>query len=256
MTFAMFDSVDGVSVMPYDPTYAYAGYVNGNPNWRDYESLVKAFPGHNILSISVNSFGDADCLDIEKGDATNTDAPGWLDRQFARGNRRPALYTSASNVNALATAIGSRLSSVRIWSAHYGAGMHICGPSTCRLTAIACHATQWTDKAFGRNLDQSLCGDDFFSKGNRKVTLNKPVVGAWPTISGAGYWLVAADGGVFAFGDAQPFDDPVPAMHLAAGIVGGFSSPTGKGLTLVAADGGVFCLGDAKFEGSIPGLGS
>jgi len=32
--------------------------------------------------------------------------------------------------------------------------------------------------------------------------LNAPVVGLAPTPDGGGYWLVAADGGVFTFGDA------------------------------------------------------
>ena len=32
--------------------------------------------------------------------------------------------------------------------------------------------------------------------------LNEPVVGIAATPDGQGYWLVAADGGVFAFGDA------------------------------------------------------
>ena len=35
--------------------------------------------------------------------------------------------------------------------------------------------------------------------------LNKPVVGMASTSDGQGYWLVAADGGVFAFGDAKFF---------------------------------------------------
>ena len=30
----------------------------------------------------------------------------------------------------------------------------------------------------------------------------QPVVGMAPDATGAGYWLVAADGGIFAFGDA------------------------------------------------------
>ena len=34
------------------------------------------------------------------------------------------------------------------------------------------------------------------------MRLNKPVVGMASTPDGAGYWLVAADGGIFAFGDA------------------------------------------------------
>lgn len=35
------------------------------------------------------------------------------------------------------------------------------------------------------------------------MSLNKPIVGMAPTITGLGYWLVASDGGVFAFGDAK-----------------------------------------------------
>ena len=35
--------------------------------------------------------------------------------------------------------------------------------------------------------------------------LNAPVVGIAATTDGGGYWLVAADGGVFNFGDAGFF---------------------------------------------------
>jgi hypothetical protein len=35
-------------------------------------------------------------------------------------------------------------------------------------------------------------------------TLNAPIVGMTATPDGGGYWLVAGDGGIFAFGDA-PF---------------------------------------------------
>ena len=34
------------------------------------------------------------------------------------------------------------------------------------------------------------------------MRLNKPVVGMAATPDGNGYWLVASDGGVFAYGDA------------------------------------------------------
>src|SRR3954466_6714133 len=35
------------------------------------------------------------------------------------------------------------------------------------------------------------------------IRLNSPIVGMASTASGKGYWLVAADGGIFAFGDAR-----------------------------------------------------
>ena len=34
------------------------------------------------------------------------------------------------------------------------------------------------------------------------TSLSAPVVGIQPTPDGKGYWLIGADGGVFAFGDA------------------------------------------------------
>ena len=37
---------------------------------------------------------------------------------------------------------------------------------------------------------------------DRGVHLNKPIVAMTPTPDGKGYWLVAADGGIFTFGDA------------------------------------------------------
>ena len=70
-----------------------------------------------------------------------------------------------------------------------------------------------------------------------------------PTPSGRGYWLVAADGGVFAFGDAR-FLGSTGAIRLARPVVGMAATPTGQGYRLVASDGGVFAFGDARFLGS------
>jgi hypothetical protein len=51
---------------------------------------------------------------------------------------------------------------VRLWSAHYGLGEHICGPNSCGQLSIDADGTQWTSTAMGRNLDQSLLRTDFF----------------------------------------------------------------------------------------------
>jgi hypothetical protein len=109
-----------------------------------------------------------------------------------------------------------------------------------------------------------------------------------------GYYQLAADGGVFAFGDA-PFygstgniklNKPVVAMAPQPGgtgyrfvasdggvfsynagfygsmggsplnqpIVGMATTPTGNGYWLVASDGGIFAYGDAPFYGSTGGM--
>jgi hypothetical protein len=69
------------------------------------------------------------------------------------------------------------------------------------------------------------------------------------TPDGKGYWL-AADGGVFAFGDAS-YDGSMGGTRLDAPVVGTAAIPDGKGYWLAAADGGVFAFGDAPFEGSM-----
>ncbi|MHB8288422.1 MAG: fibronectin type III domain-containing protein, partial [Acidimicrobiales bacterium] len=67
-----------------------------------------------------------------------------------------------------------------------------------------------------------------------------------------GYWEVAADGGLFAFGDAK-FYGSMGGKPLNAPIVGFAATPDGKGYWEVAADGGLFAFGDAKFYGSMGG---
>ena len=85
--------------------------------------------------------------------------------------------------------------------------------------------------------------------------LNQPIVGIAATPSGKGYWLVAADGGVFSFGDAR-FHGSTGAIHLNQPIVGMTSTPSGHGYWFVAADGGIFGFGDARFYGSLSGPSS
>ena len=51
------------------------------------------------------------------------------------------------------------------------------------------------------------------------LRLNQPIVGMAPTPSGHGYWLVAADGGIFSFGDAR-FYGSTGELRLNQPIVG------------------------------------
>ncbi len=67
--------------------------------------------------------------------------------------------------------------------------------------------------------------------------------------SPSGYRVVAADGGIFAYGGAS-FSGSHGGSPLHSSIVGMAATPDGKGYWLVAADGGVFAYGDAAFEGS------
>ncbi|MGH9281761.1 MAG: hypothetical protein ACRD0S_02365 [Acidimicrobiales bacterium] len=72
--------------------------------------------------------------------------------------------------------------------------------------------------------------------------------GGTPAV-GNGYWLVASDGGIFAFGEAV-FRGSTGAIKLNQPIVGMAATPSRAGYWLVASDGGVFAFGDAPFRGS------
>ncbi len=81
-------------------------------------------------------------------------------------------------------------------------------------------------------------------------TSSAPVLGVAPTRSGGGYWEVASDGGIFAFGDAS-FYGSMGGHPLNQPIVGMAATPNGGGYWEVASDGGIFSFGDAQFYGSL-----
>ena len=85
------------------------------------------------------------------------------------------------------------------------------------------------------------------------LTLNSPAVGMAGTSSGNGYWIVAADGGIFNYGDAA-FHGSAGSIPLNKPIVGMAATPDGGGYWLVASDGGIFSYGDAVFHGSAGSL--
>jgi N-acetylmuramoyl-L-alanine amidase len=64
------------------------------------------------------------------------------------------------------------------------------------------------------------------------MVLNKPVVGMTATHDGNGYWLVAADGGIFSFGDATYYGSGA-ATHTTASAVGMAAVPGGGGYWIV-----------------------
>ena len=88
------------------------------------------------------------------------------------------------------------------------------------------------------------------SMGN--MHLNQPIVGMAATPDGGGYWLVAADGGIFAFGDAA-FYGSTGGIRLT-GPSWAWPPPRTAGVLVVASDGGVFAFGDAGFYGSLGGV--
>ena len=80
--------------------------------------------------------------------------------------------------------------------------------------------------------------------------LAAPIVAMVPSQSGGGYFMIASDGGIFAFGDAR-FAGSCPGIGGCAGsAVAVMPDATGNGYWLVTATGNVYAFGDAHFLGA------
>lgn len=172
-TYPMLDDIDLKIEEQYSgPAHAIAGYVNGKyANWPAV--VAKYSPsGKFLLSIDVagSPSAGAQCLDIERGDATIAQAPNWFKQTQAAGKHYrdlrwyPKLYISAGSAQQLIdamTAAGVKRDEYLLWSAHYTDQPHICGPATCGYPQA--DATQWTSTYKGVSLDASLCFGYFFA---------------------------------------------------------------------------------------------
>ena len=86
-------------------------------------------------------------------------------------------------------------------------------------------------------------------------SLNAPIVGMVPSIDDNGYFMVASDGGVFAFGDAH-FAGSCPGIGGCSGAaVAVMPDASGNGYWLVTYTGSVYTFGDAPDFGA-PGHGN
>jgi len=81
-------------------------------------------------------------------------------------------------------------------------------------------------------------------------SLNAPIVGMVPSSDGGGYFMVASDGGVFAFGDAR-FEGSCPGIGGCSGAaVSVVPDASGNGYWVVTSTGAVYTFGDATNYGS------
>ena len=83
------------------------------------------------------------------------------------------------------------------------------------------------------------------------LRLNAPIVGVVADRTTGGYWMVGADGGVFAFN--APFYGSTGSVQLVKPIVGITTDLNSQGYYLVASDGGVFAFNE-PFQGSTGGV--
>ena len=87
-------------------------------------------------------------------------------------------------------------------------------------------------------------------------SLSAPIVGMVPSADSSGYFLVASDGGVFAFGDAKFEGSCYSVGGCAGAAVAVMPDASGKGYWLVTKTGNVYAFGDAQYFGGLGGTGS
>lgn len=106
MTLLLRDSVDPFAI-PLDNLAAVAGYGDGAYVWSS-EGWARFPPPIVPLSIVINAASAGDILDVEMGDATPADCPGWADRFHRANRRRPTIYCNRSTIQDVRNAMGSR----------------------------------------------------------------------------------------------------------------------------------------------------
>jgi YVTN family beta-propeller protein len=112
------------------------------------------------------------------------------------------------------------------------------GQATCTLTYSS---------AGSHGIEAAYSGNATFSP-----STSPPLVQTVnPPAPSEGYYEVASDGGIFAFGNAM-FQGSMGGLHLNAPIVGMAVDSTTGGYYLVASDGGIFAF-NAPFQGSMGG---
>ena len=147
-----------------------------------------------------------------------------------------------------------------VWQSNQTEDPGFCPQATpCTLADFAAHypngAWGQIQVGLGTGLtpESSFVDDVQISNGTSTITYDfgpPTVPPPTPTPTSPGYWLAAADGGIFTAG-AAAFHGSLGATKLNAPIVGMAATPTGNGYWMVGSDGGVFAFGAAGFHGSL-----
>ncbi len=86
--------------------------------------------------------------------------------------------------------------------------------------------------------------------------LSAPIVGMVPSSDGGGYFMVASDGGVFAFGNAHFAGSCQTIGGCQGSVVAIMTDSSGDGYWLVTSTGNVYSFGDALYYGAPGNQGS
>jgi ligand-binding sensor domain-containing protein len=231
--------------------------IAGNQSDLVVQLVAPSFPGQipgepMNVDISMGTSG----IPLKVGQIYGTGTVGSVTVTSTNNCGSDVVGDSASAIIDQLTTVGGEVTSAAVrFACAAGAGPYLALYGAIAYNAVpsAPHSGYYSYEAngaitsFGNDAYLSYLGDLSVS------VLNKPVVGMAQTADGGGYWMVASDGGIFAYGDAG-FYGSAGNLSLNEPIVGMAATPDGKGYWLVASDGGIFAYGDATFYGSAGSL--
>jgi len=189
----------------------YLGYCDGD--FQTELQLSRRFPAARLVILTVTGHTlDADGIDCEPGNPDARSAVEWAVRKLATlPSQRPVIYADLGSPGYRMADVLQEMElhriarpAVRLLSAHYGHGPHICGPLSCKQIGVEMDGTQWTDEftGFGASIDMSLLRDDFFGP--------VPPVPAWQEVMMRALPVVKA-------GDTGEFVKRIQGLLIASG---------------------------------------
>jgi hypothetical protein len=183
MTFIKYDDTNA-ALIPSDAV-ACSYYANGR--YANLNAVRKQCPHAKLLPVIVIpgvipplkelvGWENGVQIDVERTDWTPQQAGTFAKACLSQGVS-PHIYSSLSDVPAVVASLhaaGIDRSQYKLNTAHWTFQEHICSGIHTVIGPVDADATQFTDKMFGRNLDASLCKDDFFGSTVKPPPAPKP----------------------------------------------------------------------------------
>lgn len=241
----MYDSVNTLA-LPLDSRLILA-YIDGRYN--NYSAVRQRFPAAVVVKTTTLANGSTSAVvyDCERGDGNASQAADWAARKLAL-HERPTIYCSRigePNYGWPWVQHELLVRNIPLSSVDFGIADYTGVPHLVPLSSFTQYANP---PGSGGDFDISLTNGIWPLEDNVATPTR---VAIRPTSTGKGYWVFAADGGVFAYGDAKYLGSlPGNGIKPVAGIVDGAPTPTDGGYWLLGADGGVFAFGNAPFLGA------
>lgn len=220
-------------------------------------AVTGTFPGYTTVTAAAGEAG-SNAVNTEW-----TEPPGyWLAASgggvFAEGDA--AYYGSPSQhgVSSPVTAIASTPDGLGYWVLASGGGVYSFGSAQPEGAVVGQDTNPWVgiaslddDGYLVVARDGKVVGEGDQTAGDSALGLTTSAVGIALDPYSGGYWVVSANGGVFALSGAQFYGS---AAHLSkAPIVALYPTPDGGGYWVVNSIGSVFAFGDATYEGGANG---